>query len=688
MKNTVLNNVLGLGVILALSTSTLAQTAKYEKGKLYIYDKNSSVISLKENNYVITDAQIAAISRNYNITKIEKPFPTAKTSQLQKTYEITCACDENALMDELTKAAPDKLPLVERIPQAELFMMPNDYQIIDSMLNCGVNIPNYALSRVNAIDAWNITQGDTSIKIAIIDQGFSPAHPDFYNANGSSKVVYWDSLAGAPTHGTFVAGMAAAATDNGVGISGIGFNSNLMFYTGIGNYNKIIEAYQAGAKVINISWGGLGSSNTHHTVIDEAYANGVSIVAAAGNGAGGNTTGYYFPASYDHVISVTSIGPNDNHEHEFLWANGGCVPATLLFQHNDRVDIAAPGYQVISLFPGGAYGFSNGTSFSSPMVAGAIALMLSVNPNLTPDEIENILKCSAYNIDAINPNYAGLLGAGRLDAYKAVLMAQQSLNANPLADIVSNYLCESNQHSVELNIMGGAAPFTINWINSNADTVANGNLLVTSVSDEYTAIVTDNLCKSYVFMHNATVYNQLIVDPINEVIEVCKNSELILGEDILVNGGSGDYEFEWTELVSGEVFNGQNINLVADREMKFSLKVIDVNTLCTEIALYQIKIFDENNPACSLSAISNSGTSQATIKMYPNPASDILNIQFANTESNNYQVAVLNSLGMLVKQIDSEQSEIKISVNDLAAGIYYVKINNGLIEHTEKLVVR
>ncbi len=145
----------------------------------------------------------------------------------------------------------------------------------------------------------------------------------------------------------------------------------------------------------------------------------------------GDGTCRIFPASYDNVISVSSVGHindvgyidptyganNWKDVHEEIIGD----PITA-HSHNDKVDICAPGYNVLSTWPNNMYAGNWGTSFATPKVAGVCALMLSANPCLTPDEVESILKSTAVNIYAIPENapYAGKLGAGRVDAYEAV----------------------------------------------------------------------------------------------------------------------------------------------------------------------------------------------------------------------------------------------------------------------------
>jgi len=184
------------------------------------------------------------------------------------------------------------------------------------------------------------------------------------------------------------------------------------------NYNEVLAASYAGARVINVSWASSCSFNPYvQNALTEVYNNGTFIVAAAGNGGtcdGADNLAY--PAAYEHVFAVTSVGMLDNIEKTIG------DPSTR-HQTNSSVDICAPGFDVPLTPSPGVYVTGNGTSFAAPYVTGTVALMLAANPDITNAEIDSILRITAVNIDAINPDYVGKIGAGRLNAANAVAMA-------------------------------------------------------------------------------------------------------------------------------------------------------------------------------------------------------------------------------------------------------------------------
>ena len=356
-----------------------------------------------ENRLYSSNTDLQNLINEYSILSIEYAVPASKKASLKNLVEITCNCDETELL-----VAVSKLPTLfvepEIGPHYETLFVPNDYSIVFEN--------DYALNLINAQQAWDITHGDSSIIIAISDQNFYIEHEDI-----EGKFHFYDTTNLSPQgHGTAVAITAAGNTNNSTGKSSIGYNSDLALYRM--SYNDLLTATYNGYRVINTSWtSGCAPSDYVQNVINEIYENGSIVVAAAGNGGTcGGPTNLVYPAACNHVISVTSIGSTDNHE---LYA--GDPNAT--HQHNSDIDISAPGLLVpISMAPG-YYLVGNGSSFAAPFVSGTIALMLSVDTCLTFEDIETILYTTAVNIDSLNPQYAGLLGNGRLDAGAAVTMA-------------------------------------------------------------------------------------------------------------------------------------------------------------------------------------------------------------------------------------------------------------------------
>ena len=280
---------------------------------------------------------------------------------------------------------------------------------------CGLRLqtaqrgPSIRLQRLQQPISWP--------RIAIVDSGIDLDHPDL-----SSKIVKIKDLvdSGDPDdehgHGTHVAGIAAAVTDNSKGIAGVSWGSKIFVVrvfdsnnqgTGIRTANGITEAANSGARIINISGGGASEKAAKCKAVSYAISKGAMVVASAGNN--GNSTKSY-PAACAGAIAV---GSTTNSDSRASYSNFG-----------SWVDLAAPGTNVLSTVPvGGSCKFCNttgyrklsGTSMAAPMVAGAAAVVLSREPKLTNAEVETRLKRTAFKLPA-----SLKLGAGRIDLFEAV----------------------------------------------------------------------------------------------------------------------------------------------------------------------------------------------------------------------------------------------------------------------------
>lgn len=389
---------------------------------------------------------IAGEAKYFTIQSIAKAFRYPHEA-LQRVYVITVqdTLKVSPLMEVLEKK--NWVEYIERIPNYQHFHTPND-----------LHPSQWYLKTINAEGGWAYTTGNPNTTVAIVDDAVMISHPDLAaniwnnpgevpgngiddDANGFvDDVVGYDvanndnnpappSNANAQyfSHGTHVAGIAAAATNNGQGIAGMGYDVSIIpVKVGIDSNASLVAAYRGvdyaltvGADVINMSWGGVSSSQTYQLLFDIAYQQGVVCVAAAGNS---NTFIPMYPASYDHVISVGATNPGDKK----AWFSN----------YGPTIDIMAPGTNIYSTFadPNIPYGLYNGTSMASPIVAGLAAIMQSSCKRFSVDEIEHCIESTAKNIDPINPLYAGQLGAGRVDAEAAlrcILTPEITTNVTP-----------------------------------------------------------------------------------------------------------------------------------------------------------------------------------------------------------------------------------------------------------------
>jgi len=303
---------------------------------------------------------------------------------------------------EKVQAAFAKNSLVEYVEK--------DYILEPAAIPNDPYYPNqWHLPAINAPAAWDITKG-SSIPIAILDTGVDPNHPDlqnkltmgynFYNNNND-----WTDVCG---HGTKVAGSAAAISNNGLGVSGVAWNNPIIpikitdsscygYYSSM--INGIVYAADKGARVANISFQIFNGASLSDA---GKYMNehGGWVVAAAGN------TGILENYSENpYIISVGSISSN------------GLVSS--FSSYGPFVDFAAPGSSIYTTTTGGAYGYTSGTSFSSPIVSGVVALILSNNPSMNSQQVYDALKNSA--VDKGTAGRDNYYGWGVVDAYGALL---------------------------------------------------------------------------------------------------------------------------------------------------------------------------------------------------------------------------------------------------------------------------
>ena len=314
-----------------------------------------------------------------------------------------------------------------------------DFQPNDPSLNSC-----WHLSKIQAFDAWSLGTGSDSVVVAVVDDALEINHLDLTNVIWNNHLEipnngidddnngYVDDYNGYDVadndnnpnppntnldHGTHVAGISGAQTNNNIGVASIGFGISIMpvkatrdnnFNGTINNaYDGVYYAALNGADIINCSWGSSNFSNTNYNIIQMAQNQGSIIVASAGNSNQNLASNPRYPSCYNGVICVANTTQSDAKR------GSSC--------YGSRVDISAPGSSILSTIPFNNYGTKSGTSMSAPMVAGLLGLMKSFSPNSTNEQLISCMKSASDNIDAINPSYAGLLGNGRINAYNALL---------------------------------------------------------------------------------------------------------------------------------------------------------------------------------------------------------------------------------------------------------------------------
>jgi subtilisin family serine protease len=363
----------------------------------------------------------------------------------------------------------------------------------------------WALHLINADEAWDISRGNSTVLIAIIDTGVDYLHPDLApniwhnpgetpdngiddDGNGYvddhigydfSDAPYWPGMGdyldrdNDPMddngHGTHCSGIAAAAGDNEIGMAGVAFDAKIMavragfsLIFGVGvledddSAAAIIYAADNGADVMNLSWGSFGQSAVIRDAIDYATSKGVTVVAAAGNSA---VSELHFPSANDNVISVGAINSGSN--------------LASFSNYGYTVDLVAPGVSIQSTIPTGIvaedYAPLSGTSMASPHVAGAAGLLIAEDPTLSPEEVRAALRAGARDLGAAG--WDSIFGAGALDAagalgaiHSPVVRINSPRSGSGVTGEVEFVASFSGFATGTMNLQMTAVSDSINWI--------------------------------------------------------------------------------------------------------------------------------------------------------------------------------------------------------------------------------
>ena len=305
--------------------------------------------------------------------------------------------------------------------------------------------------------AWDITQGNSNLIIAILDSGLKLDHPEFagriwtnpsevQDGSDTDSNGFIDDINGGwdfvnndnnPTddhgHGTNVAGIAVASGNNSNGYAGVNWNSKIMVCKILDDNNSglyswwadaIYYAVDNGASVINLSAGGNGSSTLLENAINYAYNNNVVIVVSTGN----QNSVIQYPARYTNAFAVGSTDSDDTRSAPFFWSS------TSGSNFGPELDFVAPGNYIYGLSYSSNTNFNTywgGTSQAAPHVAGLVSLLLSVDSNLTVDQIRTILEESSEDQVGDSDDTIGwdqYYGHGRINAYNALTHSTLSIN--------------------------------------------------------------------------------------------------------------------------------------------------------------------------------------------------------------------------------------------------------------------
>ncbi len=409
-----------------------------------------------------------ALNNNLSRLKIEKLFPSlnssnisyqssaiqyqAQTNNLSHWYKVTIPEDVDIYTFIEEYKNNEEIEFIEPNYIYKVTVVPND-NYYNSWNTWGQSYQDsWGLHKIYAQEAWDIETGSDEIIVAVVDTGLDYNHQDIISniwvnedeipgnyidddGNGYvDDVQGWnfikcsDDIKDGHGHGTHLAGIIAATTNNSIGISGVSWNSKIMALKSLNDDGYGITADLAegiryavdnGARVINMSWGGAFISKLITEALDYAYAKGCVLVVAAGNF--NSDAVEFFPANYKKAITVSAIDPNDQ---KAVFSNYG-----------DVIDVSAPGVDVLSLRAEGTdmykdnihivnsyYYRASGTSMAAPYVTGLAALILSNHPDFSNEEVSLAIIYSTDDLGIAGKDND--FGEGRINIYRALEIAE------------------------------------------------------------------------------------------------------------------------------------------------------------------------------------------------------------------------------------------------------------------------
>lgn len=440
----------------------------HEKGKLSLLHANVKSFAL------------ATKLKKVNATDIAKAFPVWK----DKDSIVTRNDGEQVQMPPFhriftltfnSEAGADSAISILKQSKAVIFAEKNTEPTLDNdpyyltdtqwyLKNVGRNLGT-AGADINAEGAWAIYTGSSNSKIAIIDSGVELTHEDL-SGKATGDTPFGD------THGTMVAGIAAAKANNMLGIRGVDWNAQIIsknVYDANGNYigdaavsQKIIDAVSEGANVLNRSSSSPVNSSTLAMAYAYAYKMNRITVASMGND---GIQEVRYPAALPNVIAV---GNTKNDDFISNFSNTG-----------NYIDVVAPGENIFSTTIGNTYGFNTGTSFSTPQVSGLASLLKGFKPNLANDDIRQIIRLSAD--DKGVPGYDSIYGYGRINAGRA------------LSYLNSPYALRQTKAKSGTIINTSPSQYLSLFISASG--LATGNYLVKKVEVQKTVALPENIYK-------------------------------------------------------------------------------------------------------------------------------------------------------------------------------------------------
>jgi len=688
----------------------------------------------------VTQEQQKILQRNFEVKVIKatKIYQKLKVKEKADALEIANKIYESGLVEFSTPNFISYSQINQIIPNDTYFSRQitchNTGQVIADEHS---GTPD---ADIDAPEAWEITAGNSDIVVAVLDEGITSNHPDLPNTrqirlNGSN---FGDGNANDPSptgnmnHGNACAGVIAATMNNNQGISGIApnckimpiriFNSNKQGVIPELNADAIEFAVDNGAKILSNSWSyGSSDQNLHPVIvaaINYAINNNRIVIFSAGNTANhvsGNNGYVAFPANANipNLITVGASDRNDNQANysptsnliDIVAPSHRAYPSQIAGETLEMWSIDIPNNTGYNPWPSDpllphppttgenlpnsgtnylAYtGRFGGTSHACPVVAGVAALMLSINPSLTPQQIFNILMNTANDVGgySYSNGKCNEMGHGRVNAHLAVIAAIETI---PI--VGASMICNQETYTIQ-NPTGTAVQWT-----------ASSNITIVSGQGTPSVTVSKSASGNYGegWIHAGIILNGTEIGTASRMIDYVGTpvATSITGQTNVRAGQSASYTAYPSIIASGIEYKWYVYpSTVSTSPWNNTNYITFYNAGTYSVSCQIISPCGFGSAANILVTVTGNGGYYA---IYPNPATDMITIEVKEEQPagtnpdrkgyGKYEIQLWNSVGIVKKSI-TDQSVTHLSISDLPKGLYMVLImNDGKIVYRQKLI--
>lgn len=565
----------GLMISISASLTSIALADNYQPKLVKVADHqaiaNNVIAKFKASN--LGTQQVSAL--NQMGLSIQKTFTLPKkpglSAQNSNTISLLTISDGSSVKEAITKLKASGLVVyaepdyVLRTSQTT----PNDpsFSTLWGMNNTG-QTSGTADADIDATEAWDIHTGDNSVVVAVVDTGVDYNHedldqnmwmnPDEIPGNGidDDGNGYIDDVYGIDCyngdsdpmddhyHGTHVAGTIGAEGNNGIGVAGVNWNTQIMALkflngSGSGSTAGAIEclAYAANMasrssvnlKVTNNSWGGGAFSDSLLDTFNSLGDMGVLSAVAAGNDSTNIDSSPSYPAAYD-AESIVSVASTTHDDEMSYFSNYGLT----------TVDLGAPGSDIVSTMPGNDYGSLSGTSMASPHVAGALAYLWSYNPSYTPTALKNLVMSNGDSIPALNGT---TVSGKRLNLFSSLSCEPGEPRLNITQPTEGFSVTSGSQTSIQASISDCGVPVTGEQVNADFSNGESSVALLDNGSGP------DLVANDGIYTGNWTPASP----ESNLTIEVANNGDLtdsVTGQ-VISNYIISDTTYDWVDATAG-----------------------------------------------------------------------------------------------------------------------------------------